>query len=137
VFGSDVFNGCTVNLRGYSGSTAEAYAGSYSYITFVQLMGTPDLILPASLKTIGAEAFSGVSATVVYIPDSVTSLGSKAFANCTGLKEIRIPASVTVIPPDVFDGLTSTQLHGITVLGAPGPAAETYAHSMGMKFTAE
>jgi hypothetical protein len=137
VFGSGVFNACTVNLHGRSGSTAEAYAGSYSNITFVALMGTPDLILPASLKAIEAEAFSGISATVVYIPDSVTSLGSMAFANCTGLKEIRIPASITVIPPDVFYGLPSTQLHGITVFGTPGSAAETYANSRGMKFAAE
>ena len=139
-FGSSVFGGCTLNLHGHSGSTAETYAAGDSNITFVALtakMGTPDFVLPAYLTAIKAEAFSGVKATVVYIPDGVTSLGSMAFSYCTSLKQIRIPASVTVIPPDVFYGLSSSQLHAITVFGTPGSAAETYANSKGMKFEVE
>ena len=140
VFGSNAFSVCTLNLHGHSGSTAETYAAGNSSITFVALtaeMGTPDFVLPAYLTAIEAEAFSGVKATVVYIPDGVTSLGSMAFAYCTSLKQIRIPASVTVIFLDVFYGLSSSQLHAITVFGTPGSAAETYANSKGMKFEVE
>ena len=69
--------------------------------------------------------------TVVYIPDGVTTLGSKAFAYCTNLTQIRIPASVTVIPADLLYSINKSQ---ITIFGAPGSAAETFATNAGIHF---
>ena len=47
------------------------------------------------------------------IPDTVTSIGEKAFENCTSLKRITIPSSVTNICPQAF--LNCTSLCDITV----------------------
>ena len=69
--------------------------------------------------------------TVVYIPDTVTSLGSRAFANCTSLLQIRIPAGITVIPADVFQGINKLQF---IIFGTPGSAAETFANENGIRF---
>ena len=137
VFGSDVFLGTPSGfiLRGYRGSTAEAYADENGHI-FEPLsnMSAPDFILPDDLTHIEAEAFAGAKMTVVYIPDGVKSIGSRAFANCTGLTQIRIPASVTVIAEDAFQGVDPSQL---TIFGASGSAAETFAGNAGISFETE
>ena len=62
------------------------------------------LILPSGLKRIGDEAFAGVSARNVIIPDLVQYIGSRAFADCVFLSGVYIPDSVTYIAPDAFDG---------------------------------
>ncbi len=140
VFNKGVFAGCTLNLHGHIGSTSDAYASGESGITFVPFkteMTPPDFVLPEALTHIEVEAFSGAKMTVVYIPDRVSFLGNKAFAYCNNLTEIRIPASVKTIPPDLFYGLTSTQLARITIFGTPGSAAEVFANSKGMMFEVE
>ena len=57
----------------------------------------------------------------IDIPSSITSIGSRAFLNCTGLKSIKIPASVTSIGSQAFSGctgLTSITLQtGLTSIG--------------------
>jgi hypothetical protein len=97
-------------------------------------MAAPDFVLPAALTRIEDEAFSGAKMTVAYIPDGVTFLGSKAFAYCTNLTQIRIPASITVIPPDTFQNVNKSQL---TIFGVPGSAAETFANGAGIRFEVE
>ena len=57
---------------------------------------------PASLTTIEDEAFEGTSFQAIVIPDTVTAIGSRAFANCRNLVYVYIPASVTSIAPDAF-----------------------------------
>ncbi len=67
--------------------------------------------------TIGAEAFEGSSLKHVDLFDSVTTIGARAFANCTQLEELTIPESVTFIGEGAFDGLTS--LKKVTILCDP------------------
>ena len=134
-FSEDVFSQCKEGLVlcGYPNSTTQRYAKENDYIfeIITAEMGTPDFICPDHLTIIGEEAFSGMSASIVYIPDSVTSLGSKAFANCINLKQIRIPVSITEIPDDVFLGIPVSQL---MIFGSPGSTAETFANSKGIAF---
>ena len=74
----DVFKDCasTFTLRGWPGSTAEAYAQAAGH-TFETL---PLLALPANLTTIEEDAFQGISALGVRIPSSVTSISGNPFA---------------------------------------------------------
>ena len=62
----------------------------------------PDFMTPAALTTIEEEAFSGVSASFVWLSDNVSSVGSGAFSDITGLTYVRIPTGCTEIAPDAF-----------------------------------
>ena len=85
-------------------------------------------ILPASLRTIQAEAFAGNSKlTTVFIPKTVERLGSKAFANCTGLTKVYFGNNAaTQIAPDAFDGCGDIHFYVY-----PDTPAELFALSHG------
>ena len=64
------------------------------------------------------------------IPNSVTSIGSKAFSGCSGLTSITIPSSVTSIGSKAFSGcsgLTSVTINSNAI------ASKTYTSSSSMK----
>ena len=61
------------------------------------------VVIPDSVTTIGSGAFKDCTfLTDVNIPDSVTTIGSHAFSSCTFLTEIHIPESVTSIGKHAF-----------------------------------
>ena len=80
-----------------------------------------DVELPVSLNRIGVGAFSGSSVITVDIPDSVTSIGTSAFTNCTSLTSCTIGSGVTSIGSNAFNrcsGLTSVDIpSGVTSIG--------------------
>jgi hypothetical protein len=61
------------------------------------------LKLPASLKAIEKEAFEGIAAEAIMIPETCTAIKPRAFVNCQNLLYVRIPAGVE-IPTDAFTG---------------------------------
>ena len=78
--------------------------------------------IPNSVTTIGERAFRYCSGlTSVTIPNSVTSIGYGAFANCSGLTSVTIPNSVTSIGYGAFancSGLTSVTIpNSVTSIG--------------------
>lgn len=60
------------------------------------------LILPNSLKTIGAYAFSNCKFVSITIPSSVTTIGVGAFAYCSNITSIEIGTGVITIGADAF-----------------------------------
>lgn len=74
---------------------------------------TGELTIPStidghSVTSIGTYAFKDTSGLrKITIPDSVTSIGSSAFANCTGLTNITIPDSVTSLGESAFYGCSA------------------------------
>jgi len=64
--------------------------------------------------TIGREAFEDSSVEYVELFPSITTIGERAFANCTQMEELTIPESVTEIGAGAFEGLTG--LKRLTVL---------------------
>ena len=60
------------------------------------------IILPDSVTSIGSRAFSWCSLTGITIPASVTTIGSWAFNGCSSISSINIPASVTSIEDNAF-----------------------------------
>lgn len=63
------------------------------------------LALPNTVTAIGSEAFADCTGlTSVIIPDSVTSIGYKAFYGCTGLTGVTIGNNVTEIDGCAFFG---------------------------------
>ena len=115
--------GCTA-----FGSFDFAFTGAtdhYGAITFIlptPAFVEPDFTLPMSISTIEANAFEGIAATVVDIPEGCESIGDYAFKACPNLTQIRIPASVISIGADIFNGCT----HKVFIFGTAGSEAETY-----------
>ena len=70
----------------------------------------PEKIEGEPVVAIGDRAFQNSGIMEIYIPNSVTLIGISAFNGCTGLTDITIPDSVTLIGSAAFvycTGLTS------------------------------
>ena len=84
--------------------------------------GLTEYTIPDSVTTIGDCAFAECSSlTNVTIPDSVTTIGGYAFCDCTGLTSVTIPDSVTTIGNEAFSyclSLTSVTIpDSVTTIG--------------------
>ena len=81
------------------------------------------VIFETDVTSIGSNAFRNCSGlTSIEIPSSVTSIGSYAFYGCSGLTSIEIPSSVTSIGTSAFsgcNGLTSIEIpSSVTSIGS-------------------
>ena len=84
---------------------------------------TGSITIPNSVTSIGSSAFSNCTGlTNITIPNSVTSIGEYAFQQCTGLTSVTIPNSVTSIGTGAFsgcEGLTSITIpNSVTSIGS-------------------
>lgn len=69
-----------------------------------------EIILPASLTSIGQHAFSGCrSLEIIEIPESVRSIGDSAFRGCSHLNPITLPARLTSIGPSAFQSCSALE----------------------------
>ena len=67
------------------------------------ICGCRNTTIPNSVTSIGVRAFNECfKLTTITIPDSVTEIGTRAFANCHKLTDITIPDSVTSIGERAF-----------------------------------
>ena len=87
----------------------------------------PILTLPSFLTTIESEAFSGVAAKEIIIPDSVDVIESYAFANCNNLEMSYFEGSPFSSSSDILGGRTDVV---ISVL--KGSSAEKWAKRLGL-----
>lgn len=77
-------------------------------LTGVEPHGETALEIPASVKTIGQNAFSSATdVKEVTMPSSVVKIGADGFAGCQALEKINIPSSVTEIGRWAFSGCTA------------------------------
>ncbi|MBD5272473.1 MAG: leucine-rich repeat domain-containing protein [Bacteroides sp.] len=82
---------------------------------------TGELVLPSNPKqgeteytlvNIGARSFYETNLTSIIIPESVNSIGDKAFYGCSGLSSITLPESISYIHQGAFENCTG--MHEIT-----------------------
>lgn len=133
--GTNAFGNCSsLTLTVYEGSRAHVYA-TQNYVRYVLsnqgelVFGTPDFLLPAALAAIEDEAFMGISASCIELPNEVQYIENSAFEDCRQLKQIYIPASVTYISPTAFNGTS-----GLVIFGAAGSYADDFAYDYGFTF---
>ena len=86
------------------------------------IAGCKNTVIPNTVTSIGSAVFSNCTGlTSVIIPDGVTSIGDYAFNHCSGLTSIDIPSGVTSIGQSAFSycsGLTSIDIpSGVTSIG--------------------
>ncbi|MBR6407942.1 MAG: leucine-rich repeat domain-containing protein [Clostridia bacterium] len=103
----------TIRVTGYAGEASEvtipakingkpvtAIADRMFYDLLVTIT---KIVLPDSITTIGKRAFSNcVDLESINIPDGVTTIGEFAFNECMSLKSIVLPDSVTTVGKEAF-----------------------------------
>lgn len=94
-----------------------------------------EIKLPSTLKEIGPRAFSGAALNNVVLPDSgkLTKIDEYAFYQSRELTDITIPACITSIPDNVFADCSKE----VTIHGASGSYAQSYAKKNNLKFKAD
>ena len=95
--------------------TAEDLAGVASIRTYAFYYSSlTSIFIPDSVTSIGSYAFSSCSSlTSVTIGSGVTSIGSYAFSSCSSLTSVTIGSGVTSIGSSAFSGCSS--LTSITI----------------------
>jgi hypothetical protein len=77
----------------------------YAHHIYIDEKEITNLVIPNSVTSIGERAFYECSGlTSITIPNSVTSIGRSAFSGCSGLTSVTIPNSVTSIGDGAFSG---------------------------------
>lgn len=106
-------SGTALTTADLSGCTALRTLGGFRGCTKLTSVKLPE---NSSLTAIPAYAFANcTSLTDVNIPATVTSVGKQAFQGCTAITGINIPASVTTIGATVFQDCTA-----LATLGTDG-----------------
>ena len=77
---------------------------------------TGNYTVPASVTTIGADAFYKSALTGITLQEGLTNIGNEAFIYCTSLTSLTIPRSVTNIGYRAFAYISS--LSSVTFLGS-------------------
>ena len=128
--GDYAFNGCSsltainVAVGNANYSSVEGVLFNKDQTSLIRYSGGKQgaYTIPNSVTSIGSCAFDDCSGlTSVTIPNSVTSIGNSAFSGCSGLTSVTIPNSVTSIGNSAFSGcsnLTSVSIgNSVTSIG--------------------
>lgn len=87
---------------------------------WVVVYGQPDFVLPAGTESVGENAFEGIQAHTVYIPNGCKSIGKHAFKDCPNLSRVAVPEQCE-IGEDAFEGCALVYL-----FSGRGTPAEQY-----------
>ena len=87
------------------------------------------LVLPHTIKAIESEAFLSIAVEEIVLPEGIESIGSRAFADSTALKLINLPASLTSIAADAFEGSEN-----VTLICAANSEGHRFAEESGIPY---
>ena len=128
IIDNNAFYGCTglTSIVVESGNSSyDSREGCNAIIrtnTNTLIVGCKNTVIPNSVTTIGNNAFANCTGlTSITIPNNTITIGDNAFYGCTGLTSMITPGSVTTIGDKAFSdctGLTSITIgESITAIG--------------------
>ena len=100
------FKGCT-SLTAVTIPSGLTSAGSLSNGAFSGCSALTTVQFGSGLASIPEALFEGTGLKTVTLPESVTSIGSWAFANCAKLEQVSFPAGLTSIDLSAFENCTA------------------------------
>ena len=72
------------------------------YQAFVNCSALEEISIPSGLKEIGPYAFYECGLRAVSLPDTVTTIGNAAFQRCADLADVRLPNGLETVPYGCF-----------------------------------
>ena len=108
---------CGISLLLYSIEDGKASVEGFNEECFVSDLVIPEEIEGVPVTTIGSSAFERSAITSVYIPSSVTEIGTSAFGQCYSL------ASVTFAIDSKLEFIGSAAFHGAAITSINIPAS--------------
>lgn len=100
------FKGCT-SLTAVTIPSGLTSAGSLGSGAFSGCSALTTVQFGSGLASIPGALFEGTGLKTVTLPESVTSIGSWAFANCAKLEQVHFPANLTSIDLSAFENCTA------------------------------
>ena len=109
--GTETFKGCSILTSVTINSDAivgNDYTWGYNNLSYIFGSQVTEYLIGESVTSIGTYAFCDCSSlTSVTIPNSITSIGYGAFWGCSSLTSVTIPNSVTSIGNNTFSDCSS------------------------------
>jgi len=109
-------NAGSATITGYTGSGGVVVIPSAIYglpvaaigdRVFFYMPGVTAVTIPDSVRSVGERAFDSCGLTSLTIPDGVTNIGLGAFEDCIGLTNVTIPDSVASLGLFAFNDCTN------------------------------
>ncbi|MDD3382779.1 MAG: leucine-rich repeat protein [Bacilli bacterium] len=102
--------------------------GEFALSDYMGYSRVKNIIIPNSITSIGEKAFYGrVQLESITLPEGIISIGKSAFSGCSSLTNIVIPNSVTSIGESAFSGCTSLTSIVLPFIGANRTASNSSA----------
>ncbi len=145
IYIGNAFLGCkslkTVNINNLTSWCGITFEGVYSnpliYAKDLTLGNEPisgNIVLDEGITAIPAFTFFGSEITRLELPDSVTTIGESAFANCKELSEAILSTNITLLPEGLFSGCGNLQRLVLPFVGGNPNAEESVEGLFGFVF---
>ena len=125
---SEMYYGQTIATYYGAVYTGFTFSGSYGSLTLSKYTGSASVVyVPSIVKTIGSMAFdSNTTITKVVIPHGVTSLLTDAFEDCSNLVEAVLPQSLTSIGSWAFN-----RCYKLSIVSIPSSVTTINSYAFG------
>ena len=97
-----------IGKSAFAGSLERILPNGGGYVKWPNTQRFTKVIFPASVKSIGLDAFQGCEQLeLVSLPQGLTEMGARVFSQCTALREVIIPEGIPFIGEGAFSYCSS------------------------------